>query len=149
MVTSRTFTGAKAYRTDFISKNEAWISTLGTCFGHTLRCPKYLKRMGLIIVIAVLAFFWLEEYNLMVGFKVVFSVEVHRRFGWAYISHLHFHVSCFPVISCLAYFSALKMEALSSPETSVASTGLQDITSQKTVLFTATAIWSYLVFFLS
>jgi hypothetical protein len=86
-------------------------------------------------------------------------LEMNRRFGWTY--HLHIHglkisqirykheatsfVTCLMMVSCLAYSSALKMEAKCYSELPLTSNRLRCVTSQKEKLFTACTeddLWS-------
>jgi choline-glycine betaine transporter len=48
--------------------------------------------------------------------------------------------ACFMLVSCLAYFSTLKMEVIHCSETSADFTTLHGIVSQKTEFFRATAV---------
>jgi hypothetical protein len=48
--------------------------------------------------------------------------------------------ACFILVSCLDYYSTLKMEAKCSSETSFHFNGLHGVTSQKIELFTTTVV---------
>jgi hypothetical protein len=69
------------------------------------------------------------------------SVEVHRRLGGSH--RLRFQgrrVNQARLDRCLVCSSALKMQAIQTSEKSVNFTELHDATSQKTALFTSTAV---------